>query len=205
MMRMNSVNPAMDATCFAFLDYLVGGGVAESKPQATQEEMLPCCCEQGDQVMISILAGLAKPGDDLKTIRKNIITAKAYADAVESQLKQDAEDAEKVLEDAEKVLLDKKNEEKAKARLKFAETNLAYFKDRLSKHEKEAAESDTAIKLMGIPESPTTSIGIAIRQERSNLATAIEGFKSHVTHWETEVGLLKNELAKIETANEKVC
>jgi hypothetical protein len=205
MMRMNSVNPAMDAMLFAFLDSLVGGGVAESKPQATQEEMLPCCCEQDDQVMISILAGLAKPGDCGHEIRKNIATAKAYAAAVKASVEQDAEDAKKALIEKQKEEEKKRIDEKMNARLKMAESNLAYFKDRLSKHEKEAAQSDTAIKLMGIPERPTTSIGIAIRQERSNLATAIEGCKSHVNRWDTEVGLLKAELAKIETANEKVC
>ena len=162
--------------------------------------------EQDDQVMISVLAGLAKPGDDLKTIRKNIITAKAYAEAVESQLKQDAEDAEKALIDKQKEEERKRFEEKINTHLKCAEANLAYFKDRLSKREAEAAESDAAIKLMGIPERPTTSIGIAIRQERSNLATAIENLKMSVTTWETEVGLCKKDLNGTQAPDtEKVC
>jgi hypothetical protein len=52
---------------------------------------------------------------------------------------------------------------------------------------------DTAIKIMGIPEKPQTPIGIAIRQERSNLATAIEHLKMNVNRWETEVGAIKAE------------
>ena len=209
MMRMNSVNPAMDAMWFAFLDSLVGGGVAESKPQATQEEMLPCCCEQDDQVMISILAGLAKPGDDAKSICKNIATAKAYAAAVKASVEQDTEDAKKALiekqKEEEKEEEKKRFDEKAKARLKSADSNLAYFKNKLSESEAEAGRMDAAIKLMEIPEKPQTPIVVALRQERSDLARIIEILKRKVSRFETEVGLLKAELAKIETANEKVC
>jgi len=174
MMRMNSVNPAMDAMWFAFLDSLVGGGVAESKPQATQEEMLPCCCEQDDQMMISILAGLAKPGDCGHEIRKNITTAKAYAAAVKASVEQDAEDAKKAMIEKQKEEEKKRFDEKAKARLKSADSNLAYFKNKLSESEAEAGR-------------------------------IIEILKRKVSRFETEVELLKAELAKIETANEKVC
>ena len=64
---------------------------------------------------------------------------------------------------------------------------------------------DAAIKLMEIPEKPQTPIVVALRQERSDLARIIEILKRKVSRFETEVGLLKAELAKIETANEKVC
>jgi hypothetical protein len=195
---MNSVNPAMDAMWFAFLDSLVGGE-AESKPQATQEEMLPCCCEQDDQVMISILAGLAKPGDDAKSICKNIATAKAYAAAVKASVEQDAEDAKKALIEKQKEEEKKRFNEKMNTHLKSAESNLAYFKNRLSESEAEAGRMDTAIKIMGIPEKPQTPIGVAIRQERSNLATAIENLKMNVNRWETEVGAIKAELKLTDT------
>jgi hypothetical protein len=183
-----------------------GHGVFVSNPQPIQEEILRCC-EQGDQVQVSILAGLAKTGDDAETIRKNITTAKAYAAAIKASFEKDAEDAKNVLLAKQEEEKKKRNDAKAKGYLQYAEPRLAYCKEMLNKREAEAAEMDAGIKLMGIPEQPSTSIGIAIRQERSALATTIESLKGQVNRWETEIGAIKSALNKEEksTGTEKVC
>jgi chaperonin cofactor prefoldin len=133
-----------------------------------------------DGVTLAILSGMARPGDDDAAIRKNIATARAYAEEVEKQWKASVEEDRKArrIKDIENRISDViVRLENAKARLVEAEAALA--------------EQDRIISSIVVGEKPKTKRGQELIGERQHMACAVEEKKTNIKQYEAELQELK--------------
>lgn len=138
-----------------------------------------------DGVTLSILAGMAKPGDDIETIRKNIATAREYAKEVERQWRQGVEDEVKATQ--------AKQIEKA---IKIGEERLAHHLNHIKDMEAALEEQDRILAATGInPNDPKTEAGRAMVNDRHSIARKIENLKGSIADMERS---LKNRRADLD-------
>jgi uncharacterized membrane protein len=117
-----------------------------------------------DGVTLSILAGMAKPGDDQETIRKNIATAREYAKEVEAQWKQSRLDERK----AERV-------RGLECQLSEIDNDISNKEKSLGNKRAALAEQNRIIEASGLlnVESPQSLRGKTLILERAEIENAV--------------------------------
>lgn len=140
-----------------------------------------------DEVVLSVLSGLAKPGDDAEAIKKNIATARAYAEEFKRQRDQAKKD-----KDRESIVNSLKED------IRQHEVYIDSFGKKLASAEAELAEQERIIASSGVDrEDPKTSSGKRLVKEADALKERIADLKERIASFQKNVDAMKEKILKV--------